>query len=226
MRLMIDPNATPRAHHSPIPRWWKGDWVWCASLVARRLRDWKSINLRGVPFCLAQVTTPYYWFSGWNGFQNLQSFSNFTLRQNLSLKERRKPSSTHGMGTTVYHITPMTDTTLRLTFLGALIDIAQPLKATLPQMTYTSSIPNKTKYVDDTLLWLDTIQEASSKQSTGWTHVADMGLHSTMRSFVPLKKEVKFPGVEITKDTVRPCKKYIRSIADFPHTTQPDQHKI
>ena len=32
-----------------------------------------------------------------------------------------------------------------------------------------------------------------------------------------VQDEVEFAGFEITNDTVRPCKRYIRAIADFPH---------
>ena len=55
-----------------------------------------------------------------------------STRQDLSLKARRKPSLMHGTGTTVYHSTLMTDTTLHFSPLRAVIDIAQPLEATLP----------------------------------------------------------------------------------------------
>ena len=68
-----------------------------------------------------------------------------------SHKGRRKPSSTHGMVTTVYPSIPKTDTIPLVSLLGAATDTAQPVKATLPQVTDTpgdttrSPHPSQTK---------------------------------------------------------------------------------
>ena len=47
----------------------------------------------------------------------------------------------------------------------------------------TTSILNKTKCVDDTLLRSDTIEESFFKWSIGWTPAADKGLPSTRTNF-------------------------------------------
>ena len=80
----------------------------------------------------------------------------------------------------------------------------------------TSSIPNKTKCVDDTLLWADTIED-SFFQAANWLDTC--GRHRITlnpEKFRFAQDEVEFAGFEITKDTVWPCKKYIRAIANFP----------
>ena len=51
----------------------------------------------------------------------------------------------------------------------------------------TSSITSKTKCMDDTLLWSNTIEESFFQPQTGWTSVVNMGSPSTWRSFVLLK---------------------------------------
>ena len=80
----------------------------------------------------------------------------------------------------------------------------------------TSSIPNKTKCVDDTLLWSDTIKE-SFFQAANWLDTCGRhGITLNPEKFHFAQDEVEFAGFEITNDTVRPCKRYIRAIADFP----------
>ena len=80
----------------------------------------------------------------------------------------------------------------------------------------TSSIPNKTKCIDNTLLWSDTVEE-SFFQASNWLDTCGRhGITLNPEKFRFAKDEVEFAGFEITKDTVRPCKKYIRAIADFP----------
>ncbi len=80
----------------------------------------------------------------------------------------------------------------------------------------TSAILNKTKCVDDTLLWSDTIEE-SFFQACNWLDTCGRhGITLNPEKFSFAKDEVEFAGFEITNDTVRPCKKYIRAISDFP----------
>ena len=115
--------------------------------------------------------------------------------QDQSLKGRRKPSSTHGTVTTVYHSTPTTDTTPRLSPLGVTTDIARPFKVTSPRAmdtpegTTKSPLPSPTKPNAWTIpcYGLTQLKRASSKPQTGWTSVVDMGSPSTQRNFALLK---------------------------------------
>ena len=78
----------------------------------------------------------------------------------------------------------------------------------------TSAIPNKTKCVDDTLLWSVKIEE-SFFQACNWLDTCGrhgITLNPEKLSFA--KDEVEFAGFEVTNDTVQPC--YIRAISNFP----------
>lgn len=78
-----------------------------------------------------------------------------------------------------------------------------------------SDILNKTKCVDDVLLWADTVEE--SFQAVRWLDVCgrhDIALHS--EHFVFNQDVVELSGFEITSTSVRQCAKYLRAIVDFP----------
>ena len=133
-----------------------------------------------------------------------------STRQDRSLKEGRKPSSTHGTVTTVYHSTPTTDTIPRLSPLGAATDIAQPLKATLPRAMDTpegmtkSPLPSSTKPNAWTIPYYGQtrLRRASSKPQTGWTSAGDTELPSTQRSFALLKTR---SNSQASKLPMTPC---------------------
>ncbi len=74
---------------------------------------------------------------------------------------------------------------------------------------------NKTKCIDDTLLWSDTIEDSFSQAA--WLDTCGKhGITLNPQKFRFAQDEVEFAGFEITSDSVRPCKKYIKAIADFP----------
>lgn len=79
-----------------------------------------------------------------------------------------------------------------------------------------SHINKKTKCIDDTLLWSDTISDAYS-QAVEWLHIcAANGVTLNPEKFHFAEDSVEFAGFEITPTTVKPCRKYIRAITDFP----------
>ena len=80
----------------------------------------------------------------------------------------------------------------------------------------TSSITNKTKCVDDTLLWSDTIEESFFQAANRLDICGKHGITLNPEKFRFAQDEVEFGGFEITNDTVCPCKRYIRAITDFP----------
>ena len=141
MRLMIDPNATPVAHHSPIPV----PLHWQDAVKAGLDRDVRLGVLQPIPIgepvtwchcmviCAKQNGTPRRTID----FQPLNHLKHITpshpsTRQDRSHKGR-KLSLMHGTVTTAYHSTPTTYITPRLSPLGAATDITWPLKATLPR---------------------------------------------------------------------------------------------
>ncbi len=82
-----------------------------------------------------------------------------------------------------------------------------------------SEIPNKTKCVDDVLLWADTIEE-SFFQAVQWLDTCgNNGITLNPDKFVFAADTVEFAGFEITSDSVRPSHKYLRAILDFPTPT-------
>ena len=79
-----------------------------------------------------------------------------------------------------------------------------------------SHIPNKTKCIDDTLLWSDNLTE-SFFQAVTWLHLCGHhGITLNPDKFVFGADTVEFTGFEITPNSVRPCKKYLDAIHNFP----------
>ena len=142
-------------------------------------------------------------------------------KQGQSSKGRKKPCLMHGMATIVSHYTPMIGTTLHSSPLGDDIDTAQPHKGTLPQVTATPddmmklSLPFQTK--QNVLTIPADIIEESFFQAAHWLDICGRhGITLNPKKFRFAQNEVEFAGFEITNDTVRPCKKYLRAISDFP----------
>ena len=78
-------------------------------------------------------------------------------------------------------------------------------------------VPNKTKCIDDTLLWADTLS-ASFWQAVDWLDICGHhGITLNPDKFVFGADTVEFAGFEITNDTVRPRRKYLHAIRDFRH---------
>ena len=79
-----------------------------------------------------------------------------------------------------------------------------------------SDIRNKTKCVDDAILWDDTIEE-SFWSSVNWLDTCgNNGVTLNPPKFVFAANDVEFAGFEITPNDVRPCRKYLQTIVDFP----------
>ena len=77
--------------------------------------------------------------------------------------------------------------------------------------------PNKTKCVDDSLLWSETIED-SFFQACKWLDIicGRHGITLNPEKFVFAQDSVEFAGFEITNESVRPCKSYLKAILDFP----------
>ena len=69
-------------------------------------------------------------------------------------------------------------------------------------------IPNKTKCIDDTLLWAENIEEAFW-QAVEWLDTCGRnGITQNPDKFVFGKDTVEFAGFKITPTTVRPARKF------------------
>ena len=79
-----------------------------------------------------------------------------------------------------------------------------------------AEVPDKTKHIDDTLLWADNL-EHSFFQACSWLDICGKnGIALNPEKFVFGQDTVEFAGLEITLDIVRPGKKYLQAIMDFP----------
>ena len=236
MRLMIDPNANPTAHHSPIPV----PLHWQDAVKAGLDRDVRLGVLEPVPIgepvtwchrmviCAKQNGTPRRTID----FQPLNSHATRETHHTQSPFHQAR-SIPQGKKKTIfdawngYHSVPLhPDDRHYTTFItpwGRYRYCTAPQGYIASGDGYTrrydeitSSIPNKTKCVDDTLLWSDTIEE-SFFQAVNWLDTCGRhGITLNPDKFRFAQDEVEFAGFEITNDTVRPCKRYIRAIADFP----------
>ena len=78
---------------------------------------------------------------------------------------------------------------------------------------------SKTKCIDDTLLWADNLTK-SFFQAVGWLDICGHnGIILNPDKFVFGADTVEFTGFEITSINVRPCKKYLDAIRNFPTPT-------
>ena len=77
-------------------------------------------------------------------------------------------------------------------------------------------IKNKTKCIDDTLLWAPSIKDSFSS-AVEWLDISGRnGITLNPDKFVFAQDSVDFAGFEITNNSVRPCQKYLSAIRDFP----------
>ena len=82
--------------------------------------------------------------------------------------------------------------------------------------TLVAHIPCKTKCIDDALLWSADI-ETAFHQATEWLDVcAKNGITLNPRKFRFAKDEVEFAGFDITRTDVKPSRKYLDAISEFP----------
>ena len=77
-------------------------------------------------------------------------------------------------------------------------------------------IPNKTKCIDDTRLWADNLKE-SFFQAVTWLDICGhLGITLNPNKFAFGADTVEFTGFEITPNSIHPCKKYLDAIRNFP----------
>ncbi|XP_064400425.1 uncharacterized protein LOC135346657 [Halichondria panicea] len=140
MRLMIDPQATPTAHHTPIPV----PLHWQEEVKAGLDRDVRLGVLEQVPIgapvtwchrmviCAKKTGKPRRTID-FSPSTHMPPGKHTThsppsIRHDQSPMEKGKPSSMLGMVTIAYPSTPMTDTSLPSSPRGAAIDTALPPK--------------------------------------------------------------------------------------------------
>lgn len=236
LRLMLDEGATPVAYHTPIPV----AIHWQDEVKAGLDQDVRLGVLEEVP-----VGTPVTWCHRMvicakkNGkprrtvdFQalNKHAFRETHHTQSPFHQARQVPS---GKLKTVfdawngYHSVPLHDDdrhkTTFITPWGRYRYLSAPQGYMASGDGYSrrydevvADIGNKTKCVDDTLLWADTIEE-SYFQAVHWLDVCGRnGIILNPEKFVFCAPTVDFAGFTITMTDVRPCSRYLEAIRDFP----------
>ena len=236
MRLMIDPKAKPTAYHSPIPVpiHWQDD------VKAGLDRDVRLGVLEPVP-----VGEPVTWCHRMvicakkNGkprrtidFQSLNSHATRETHHTQSPFHQAR-SVPHSKKKTVfdawngYHSVPLHPDDRHFTTF--ITPWGRYRYCTAPQGYIASgdgysrrydevvaSFPRKTKCIDDTLLWSDTIHDCFF-QAAQWLDICGRnGITLNPEKFIFAQDVVEFAGFEITQDTVRPCKRFLRAITEFP----------
>ena len=236
LRLMVDPNAKPVAYHTPVPV----PLHWQREVKERLDQDVQLGVLEQVP-----IGEPVTWCHRMvvcakkNGklrrTVDLQALNRHATRETHHTPSpfHQARAVSHGKKKTVldawngYHSVPLHEDDRHLTTFitpwGRYRYKVAPQGYIASGDGYTrrydeivAHIPNKTKCIDDALLWADTLEE-SFFQTVEWLDICGQhGITLNPDKFVFAQDEVEFAGFEITNDYVRPCSRYIQAIRDFP----------
>ena len=236
LRLHIDPNATPVAHHKPIPvpihiqdpvkdtldengtmevleKVEPGvETTWCAQMVPSLKKNGKvrlTIDFQGLNKCAKREThhTPS------------------PFHQACAVPaDMRKTTFDAWNG---YHSLALHPDDRHLTTFispwGRYRHKKAPQGYIATGDAYTSRfdaivahVPNKTKIIDDSLHWAPTINE-NFFQAVEWLDICGHnGIILTPEKFKFGRKQVDFAGFEITMDSIRPTAEFLSSIENFP----------
>ena len=236
LKLMIDPEATPFAYHSPIPvpLHWRADVkagldrdvllgviepvpvgepvTWCHRMVVcakkdgkpRRTVDFQRLNKHAIrethhtqpPFHQARSVpqhTKKSVFDAWNGYHSVA----------LCKEDRALTTFITPWGRYRYMTAPQGYIASGDGYTRRFDEIA-------------SDVPNKTKCINDTIMWSDSIT-AAFHQVVEWLQLCgNNGITLNPSKFVFAQDNVEFAGFEITPTSVRPSRKFLESILDFP----------
>jgi len=236
MNIMIDPNAKPLAYHTPIPvpiHW--QDQVkasldqdvrlgviepvpvgtpvtWCHRMVIcpkksgkpRRTVDFQALNRHATrethrtqsPFHQARTVPPHTRktvFDAWNGYHSIP----------LDHKDRHLTTFITPWGRYRYCVCPQ----------GYL---ASGDAYTRRFDELVSDIKNKTKVIDDTIMWSSSIAK-SFFQAAEWLDICGRnGIILNPKKFTFAKNNVTFAGFDITPTSVQPCPQVLEAIKNFP----------
>ena len=239
LKMMVDPQAEPVAYHTPVPV----PLHWRDPVKAGLDHDVQMGVLEPVP-----IGEPVTWChrmvvcAKQNGkprrtvdFQALNVHATRETHHTLSPFHQAR-SVPHGKKKTVldawngYHNVPLRKEDGHLTTF--ITPWGRYRYKTAPQGYiasgdgYTrrydeiiSDIPNKTKCVDDVLLWSDTLAD-SFFQAVQYLDVCGRnGITLNPDKFVLGADTVAFAGFGITLTNVRPCSRQLQAIIDFPTPT-------
>ena len=236
LKLMIDSDAEPVAHHTPVPvpLHWQDDVkagldrdvrlgviepvpvgepvTWCHRMVIcakkngkpRRTIDFQPLNVhatrethhtqspfhqvRSVPHGKKKTV-----FDAWNGYHSVP----------IRKEDRHFTTFITPWGRYRYCTAPQ-----------GYIASGDGYSRRYDEIV--STISNKTKCIDDTLLWANNLEECFH-QAVEWLDICGKnGITLNPEKFKFGHDTVEFAGFEITSDCVRPCEKYLQAIMEFP----------
>ena len=236
MKLLVSDEATPVAHHTPIPVpiYWQeqvkagleqdsqlgvlepvpiGTPVsWCHRMVVcakksgkpRRTVDFQELNKHATrethhtqsPFHQARMVPNNMkksTFDAWNGYHS------------ISLEPEDKHLTTF--------ITPWGRFRYRVCPQGY---IASGDAYTRRFDEIISNIDNKTKVIDDTILWAPSNEECFHRTTQFLDICGKNGIILNPQKFSFAKDTVQFAGFEIGPNSVRPCPQVMEAIKQFP----------
>ena len=239
LRIYVDPNAKPVAVHNPasIPIHWRNQVkedldrdvrigvlekvpvntpsVWCSRMVVtskangtpRRTVDMQRLNKWSVrqthpmesPFVLASRIPSNKFMSvvdGWNAYHSIP----------LHADDRNYTCFATPWGRYRYKVAPQG-------YLASGDGLNQRYDAIL------TNFLNKERCVDDTCTYSDTILDAFKDMYRLLQVCAENGVILNPEKFQFCLKEVEFAGLTITQDSIKPSKKLIDSILNFPNPT-------
>ena len=236
LKLMVDPHAEPVAHHTPIPvplHWQNqvkegidkdvrlgvlepvpiGEPVtWCHRMVVcpkrngepRRTVDLQALNRHATrethhtqsPFHQARAipsNTIKTVLDAWNGYHSVP----------LRVEDRHLTTFITPWGRYRYKTAPQ----------GY---IASGDGYTRRYDEIVSHITQKTKCIDDVLLWSGNIEE-SFFQTAQWLDICGRnGITMNPDKFQFAEETVEFAGFQISPTSVRPCSRFLQAILGFP----------
>ena len=239
LKIDIDPNSTPVAVHTPIPvpvHWkekvkdqldrdvklgviepvpWGEPTTWCSRMITvakkdgspRRTVDLQALNDASVrqthhtpsPFHQAMAVphgTRKTVVDAWNGYHSLE------------LRDEDKHVTTF--------ITPWGRFRYRSALQGFL---ASGDAYTRRFDEIISNVKNKTKCIDDVLLWEEDIEKAFFQTCDFLTLCGENGIILNPAKFQWAEETVEFAGFQITGTNVQPSQKYLDAVLNFPIPT-------
>ncbi|XP_066931785.1 uncharacterized protein [Clytia hemisphaerica] len=237
MKLMIDPEAEPVAHHSPIPV----PINWQDTVKANLDRDVRLGVIEPVP-----IGEPVTWCHRMvvcakkNG--NPRRTVDFQLLNKHASRETHHTQSPYHQVRSVptnkrktasdawngYHSVPLREEDRHLTTF--ITPWGRYRYKTLPQGyiasgdgysrrfdEIVSDFPDKIKVIDDALLWSEDLEASFYHHSCKWLDICGKnGIIQNPSKFKFGENIVEFAGFEITLDSVRPAPSMLRAITDFP----------
>lgn len=239
LKIDIDPNATPVAVHTPIPvpvHWkdqvkaqldrdvklgviepvpWGEPTTWCSRMVTvakgdgspRRTIDLQPVNAASLrqthhtpsPFHQA-MSVPHNTLKtvvdAWNGYHS------------LTLRDEDK------------HLTTFITPWGRYRYKSALQGFMASGDAYTRRFDeIIAHVQNKTKCVDDTLLWEEDMEKAFIQTCEFLSLCGQNGITLNPHKFQFAEECVEFAGFQITPTNVQPSKKYLDAVLNFPTPT-------